>query len=242
MGLSLAIELSRVLRHSKHKGIRYESPRIRPGGCYRTGDATRARCIYGHIPEDQWGYPKWISPEDAAQARKEMEEHGVLYGSRESYHHMCRYFSGFIHKHPLLKEFDYYWRMEPDVHYYCDLDYDPFLFMQVCSQQVSASSSCLRVACNLQFCSWQINVSWKFACHLVNSRLWAARFVHSACSIPLYGLEAIVPIAARTLVVCKSIVPKGMRCHLKSHPRCAQTYIGGAAIRRDALPQINRGT
>lgn len=54
----------------------------------------------------------------------------MLYGGRESYHHMCRYFSGFFYKHPLLKEFDYYWRMEPDVHYYCDLDYDPFLFMQ----------------------------------------------------------------------------------------------------------------
>lgn len=48
----------------------------------------------------------------------------------ESYHHMCRYFSGFFHHHPLLADFDYYWRIEPDVHYYCNLDYDPFLFMQ----------------------------------------------------------------------------------------------------------------
>lgn len=30
-----------------------------------------------------------------------------------------------------MQQFDFYWRMEPDVHYYCDLDYDPFLFMQV---------------------------------------------------------------------------------------------------------------
>lgn len=60
-----------------------------------------------------------------------MKDSGVLYGSRESYHHMCRYFSGFIHRHPLLKEYDYYWRMEPNVHYYCDLDYDPFLYMKV---------------------------------------------------------------------------------------------------------------
>lgn len=60
-----------------------------------------------------------------------MKQSGVLYGGRESYHHMCRYFSGFFHRHPLLKEFDYYWRVEPDVHYYCDLDYDPFLYMKV---------------------------------------------------------------------------------------------------------------
>lgn len=43
---------------------------------------------------------------------------------------MCRYFSGFFHHHPLLADFDYYWRIEPDVHYYCNLDYDPFLFMK----------------------------------------------------------------------------------------------------------------
>lgn len=42
----------------------------------------------------------------------------------------CRYFSGFLAWHPLLRGLDYYWRMEPDVHYYCDLDYDPFAFMQ----------------------------------------------------------------------------------------------------------------
>ena len=59
-----------------------------------------------------------------------MVKSGVLYGGRESYHHMCRYFSGFFFRHPVLAEFDYYWRMEPDVYYYCDLDYDPFLYMQ----------------------------------------------------------------------------------------------------------------
>jgi alpha 1,2-mannosyltransferase len=42
-----------------------------------------------------------------------------------------RYYSGFFQLHPILKDFDYYWRMEPDVHYYCDLDYDPFLYMKV---------------------------------------------------------------------------------------------------------------
>lgn len=98
---------------------------------FRTSRATKARCLYGKIPQEHWSYPAWISPEAAAAARKSMKESGVLYGSRESYHHMCRYFSGFIHRHPLLKEYDYYWRMEPNVHYYCDLDYDPFLYMKV---------------------------------------------------------------------------------------------------------------
>ncbi|BDA47839.1 Glycolipid 2-alpha-mannosyltransferase 2 [Coccomyxa sp. Obi] len=96
----------------------------------RTSAATTARTLYGVVPPEHWGYPSFVDPKAAAKARMDMLRHRVLYGDRESYHHMCRYYSGFFHLHPLLQEFDYYWRMEPDVHYYCDLDYDPFLYMQ----------------------------------------------------------------------------------------------------------------
>lgn len=30
----------------------------------------------------------------------------------------------------LSLDLEYYWRVEPDVRYYCDLDYDPFLYMK----------------------------------------------------------------------------------------------------------------
>ncbi|KAK9813855.1 hypothetical protein WJX73_002213 [Symbiochloris irregularis] len=96
----------------------------------RTSAATKAETLYGLIPKEHWSYPPWINPQEAATARRKMVANGVLYGGRESYHHMCRYFSGFFFRHPLLARFDFYWRMEPDVHYYCDLDYDPFLYMQ----------------------------------------------------------------------------------------------------------------
>ena len=38
----------------------------------------------------------------------------------------CRYFSGFFFDHPLLAGFDYYWRVEPNVHCWCLLEEDPF--------------------------------------------------------------------------------------------------------------------
>ena len=98
----------------------------------RTKAATKSETKYALIPEKYWSYPAWVTPEDAAAAREKMAKDWVLYGARESYHHMCRFFSGFIHKMDVLAEYDYYWRMEPDVHYYCDLGYDPFLYMQVC--------------------------------------------------------------------------------------------------------------
>jgi len=43
---------------------------------------------------------------------------------------MCRFNSGFFFRHELLQQYDYYWRLEPDVKLFCDIDYDPFLFMQ----------------------------------------------------------------------------------------------------------------
>ncbi|CAL3963917.1 unnamed protein product [Diplocarpon coronariae] len=47
-----------------------------------------------------------------------------------SYHHMCRWNSGLFYKHPFLRNYDWYWRVEPDVHYFCDIDYDVFRFMR----------------------------------------------------------------------------------------------------------------
>lgn len=40
---------------------------------------------------------------------------GVGKGWMISYRHMCRWNSGFFYRHPRLAEFDWYWRVEPDV-------------------------------------------------------------------------------------------------------------------------------
>lgn len=43
-----------------------------------------------------------------------------------------RYFSGFFFSHPLLDGFDFYWRVEPRVQFFCDMHgaADPFRQMQ----------------------------------------------------------------------------------------------------------------
>lgn len=43
---------------------------------------------------------------------------------------LLRFQSGFFFRHPLLDAYEYYWRVEPDVHYYCDIDYDVFQMMK----------------------------------------------------------------------------------------------------------------
>jgi alpha 1,2-mannosyltransferase len=42
---------------------------------------------------------------------------------------MIRWQSGLFYLHPALKDYDYYWRVEPDVHFFCAIHYDPFRFM-----------------------------------------------------------------------------------------------------------------
>src|SRR5271154_5443038 len=44
--------------------------------------------------------------------------------------HMCRYNSGFFFRHPLLLKYAWYWRVEPDIAFYCSMPYDPFTFMR----------------------------------------------------------------------------------------------------------------
>lgn len=57
-------------------------------------------------------------------------DRGIMYGALPSYHKMCRFYSGYFFKHPLVAKLSWYWRVEPDVEFFCDLTYDPFLEME----------------------------------------------------------------------------------------------------------------
>ncbi|GMF55575.1 unnamed protein product [[Candida] boidinii] len=96
-----------------------------------TSQLVSGNTYYGLIPKDQWSFPSWIDVEKAAQTRQKMREANVIYGDSISYRHMCRYESGFFFRHPLLEQYEYYWRVEPGIKIYCDIDYDLFKFMKV---------------------------------------------------------------------------------------------------------------
>lgn len=91
---------------------------------------SNSEMMFGTIPKEHWGYPPWVDPQKAYLARKDMENRKIIYGGSESYRHMCRFNSGFFYRHPLLANFEYYWRVEPGVEFYCDMVYDPFDFMK----------------------------------------------------------------------------------------------------------------
>ncbi|KAJ7849387.1 glycosyl transferase [Mycena olivaceomarginata] len=62
--------------------------------------------------------------------RNKMVAQDIIYAGSVLYRNMCRFNSGFFFQHPLLQPYRYYWRVEPDVEYFCDMLYDPFHFMQ----------------------------------------------------------------------------------------------------------------
>ena len=84
---------------------------------------------YGVIPKEHWSFPDFIDQDRAAKVREEMKEKKIIYGDSISYRHMCRYESGFFFRHPLMLDYEWYWRVEPSVEFFCDINYDTFKFM-----------------------------------------------------------------------------------------------------------------
>ncbi|KAJ3877618.1 glycosyltransferase family 15 protein [Lentinula edodes] len=90
---------------------------------------TNAKVYFGLIPKEHWVQPAWIDEEKAEESRRRLTEQKVIYGGSSSYRNMCRFNSGYFFQHPLLQQFKYYWRVEPNIKYFCDMNYDPFRYM-----------------------------------------------------------------------------------------------------------------
>ncbi|DAA73545.1 TPA_exp: Uncharacterized protein A8136_4726 [Trichophyton benhamiae CBS 112371] len=96
----------------------------------RTQAETKAKCNYEIVPKEHWDVPSWIDMDKYRTASKAMEANGIQYSTVLSYHKMCRWNSGMFYKHPALADMQYYWRVEPKVRFFCDVDYDVFRYMQ----------------------------------------------------------------------------------------------------------------
>lgn len=105
---------------------------------------------WGVVPPEHWTIPDWLDKEETRRGFREQEESGVLYAGREGYHHMCRWYSGLFARHPLLAQYEWYWRLEPGgkshrlcarrpvahgarmmsaVRFHCSITYDPFRYL-----------------------------------------------------------------------------------------------------------------
>ncbi|KAH9847748.1 glycosyltransferase family 15 protein [Lenzites betulinus] len=96
----------------------------------RVSNVINGQVTFGQIEHDHWYQPDWVDEEKATAGRNKMVQDNIIYGGSKSYRNMCRFNSGFFYRHPLLQEYKWYWRVEPDVHFRCDVDFDPFLYME----------------------------------------------------------------------------------------------------------------
>ncbi|KAK7208028.1 putative alpha-1,2-mannosyltransferase [Myxozyma melibiosi] len=93
-------------------------------------NVTESVIEFGQISPDLWEFPDWADQEEIAEGIALQGDRAIMYGGMASYHHMCRFYSGKFYKHPMLAKYEWYWRVEPDVKYFCDITYDPFVYMQ----------------------------------------------------------------------------------------------------------------
>ncbi|GAA5820844.1 hypothetical protein JCM11251_001841 [Rhodosporidiobolus azoricus] len=97
------------------------APEIMERTSYITGGKAKWDLV---TAEQGWGPPEWVSKKDVAKGNK------AIKGFPIGYRNMCRFFSKFHHLHPALVNYEYIWRLDEGIEFFCDLKEDPFLTMQ----------------------------------------------------------------------------------------------------------------
>jgi len=91
---------------------------------------TSAKVVFGVMSKKLWGYPSWYKGKHTRAAQKHSEPQYTPVEGPERFHFLDRFYSGLFHRHPLLRGYEYYWRVEPGVTFHCDMEFDPFAFMK----------------------------------------------------------------------------------------------------------------
>lgn len=92
-------------------------------------ELTDAEVIFVQIPSHLWRKPNEIYSQREQEGINFLKESGVVYADQESYHNMCRFCSLNFYKVPEMDKYQYYWRIEPDVEFFSDINYDLFKYL-----------------------------------------------------------------------------------------------------------------
>lgn len=95
----------------------------------RARSFTNAPVNFVQISPDMWNKPEWIDINKEALAMDRLEKEKVAYAKKSSYHNMCRFYLGTFYNLPELQKYKYYWRIEPNVRFYSDINYDVFKYL-----------------------------------------------------------------------------------------------------------------
>lgn len=95
-----------------------------------TTEMASGKTEYGLIPAEDWNKPTFINDTKYEEGIQNSIDKGVIYGFSKSYRNMCHFNSGFFFRQELVNKYDYYFRVEPGVEYFCDFQMDPFRLMR----------------------------------------------------------------------------------------------------------------
>ncbi|KAK3995867.1 family 15 putative glycosyltransferase [Cladorrhinum sp. PSN332] len=130
------------------------------------------------ISKEEWLYPKWMDQDKAKQSIAEQGRKGILYAGMETYHHMCRFFSGKFYTIEALRDYKWYWRVEPDVDFHCSITYDPFAEMAKNGKVYGFTISLREEQATCPGLFRRI-ADWKESHHLRTTELWKAMIAPS---------------------------------------------------------------
>lgn len=85
--------------------------------------------IFTVIPKEYWQVPEFIDQDYMHQRLNHFTELDVMYGGNLAYRQMCRFNSGYFYKLKALAPYNWYWRVEPNIKYACDILDDFFQVM-----------------------------------------------------------------------------------------------------------------
>lgn len=91
---------------------------------------TSAEIHFTQVPPEMWDKPDTIDLELEQKGQKKLVAENVAYAQKASYHNMCRFYSKSFYKVPELLNYKYYWRLEPNIMFYNEINYDVFKYLQ----------------------------------------------------------------------------------------------------------------
>ncbi|ODV97625.1 hypothetical protein PACTADRAFT_31067 [Pachysolen tannophilus NRRL Y-2460] len=88
------------------------------------------KAIFYKIPTENFLIPEWVDRKRAAQARRKSITHRDPNGKSEYVRIKARFQSGFFQDMRVLADYKYYCKIDPDVEFQCDVNYDFLKYME----------------------------------------------------------------------------------------------------------------
>ncbi|KAF6804950.1 glycolipid 2-alpha-mannosyltransferase [Colletotrichum sojae] len=151
---------------------------------------------FERIPQEDWTFPAWVNETAARESIAEQGARGTIHAGQQGYHHMCRFYSGHFYNLEVLKKYKWYWRLEPDVDFYCAMTYDPFAEMARRGKVYGFTLALWEEWATVPSL-FRHTADFKEALGLPSTPLWTAAMESSWLPYPLRSMMSLMPYRDR---------------------------------------------